>query len=242
MELLHDYEMWNFYAQTAAVTAPTFIPIFFIPLYFQFVRNDDALEAGVRLLPFVAVAGVVNLANGTFMARTGYYWIWYLVGSTFIIVGSALMRLVTVTSPDSVVYGYSVVLAAGVGACTQASFAAAQTRVKPEKIPRLLSFLGISQMLGMALVFATSYSIFFNKATARVGRILVGAPTASVQSAIAGTGGGFFALLDEERRGLVLDAIVASMSDVYDMILASGVLCLLLALAMRKDRAFKRIT
>ena len=42
-------------------------------MFFQFVRNDSALDAGVRLLPFVIFLVVVCVANGAIMSITGYY-------------------------------------------------------------------------------------------------------------------------------------------------------------------------
>ncbi|KAL6693977.1 major facilitator superfamily domain-containing protein [Trichoderma pleuroticola] len=42
-----------------------YIPTYFIPIYFQFVRNDTALKASVRLLPFLLVAVAFNLRPKT---------------------------------------------------------------------------------------------------------------------------------------------------------------------------------
>ena len=54
-----------------------FIPIYFIPLFFQFTRQDKALDAGVRLLPFLAMFVLFVILNGAIM--------------TFIILNSAIM-------------------------------------------------------------------------------------------------------------------------------------------------------
>ena len=237
--LLVDYEQWLFFIQTVSATASTFVPLYFIPLYFQFVRGDDALKAGVRLLPFVAVLAVCSFANGALMGKLGYYFPWYVIGSILVIVGSALLRTVTPSSSDSLVYGYSVVLGAGTGCFTQASFAAAQTRITPDKIPGVLAFLGCGQLIGMSLNFVVSYSIFFNLAYGRIAAVLPGISRQNVEVAIEGVGGSFLASLSDNSRDAVLEAIAASISDVYDMILATGVLSLVVALFMRKDKAFK---
>ena len=71
--------------------AAAFIPIYYIPIYFQFTRNDSALDSAVRLLPFIFVLSGFILANGALMSKFGYYKPWYLVGSALGLVGSALL-------------------------------------------------------------------------------------------------------------------------------------------------------
>ncbi|KAH3938585.1 hypothetical protein HBH98_053940 [Parastagonospora nodorum] len=55
------------FATTAASGAAAFVPIYFVHLFFQFTRNDNALDAGLRLLPLIVVMVVVVLANGVLM-------------------------------------------------------------------------------------------------------------------------------------------------------------------------------
>jgi hypothetical protein len=45
------------FTKTAAAGTSSFIQIYFVPLLFQFVTGDGALEAGVRLLPFIIPPG-----------------------------------------------------------------------------------------------------------------------------------------------------------------------------------------
>ena len=71
--------------------AAIYIAIYYIPIYFQFTRGDSAIKAAVRLLPFVFILSFMVLANGFFMAKSGRYTPWYLVGSAITLVGSVLM-------------------------------------------------------------------------------------------------------------------------------------------------------
>lgn len=54
-------------------------------------QDDTALEAAVRLLPFIFMVAVFALINGSSMAKLGYYYPWYLWGGGFTIVGASLM-------------------------------------------------------------------------------------------------------------------------------------------------------
>ncbi|KAK7932505.1 hypothetical protein PG985_003217 [Apiospora marii] len=52
------------YMVASAVNTAGFIPIYYIPLYFQFTQGDDPIKAGVRLLPLICVLSVFILLNG----------------------------------------------------------------------------------------------------------------------------------------------------------------------------------
>ena len=82
--------------------AGIYIPLYYIPLYFQFTRGDSAIMAAVRLLPFVFVLSAMVLTNGYLMGRWGRYTPWYLMGSVATLIGSALMCELI----DSIVIGF----------------------------------------------------------------------------------------------------------------------------------------
>lgn len=56
-----------------------FRPLYFVPLFFQFTRGDGALDAGVRLLPFIIPYIVVICVNGGLMFAYGLYMPWYTI-------------------------------------------------------------------------------------------------------------------------------------------------------------------
>ncbi|EAT86503.2 hypothetical protein SNOG_06672 [Parastagonospora nodorum SN15] len=59
-----------------------------------FVKDDGALEAGVRLLPLIMFMVVASMANGFLMPRYGLIPVWYIGGSTLTLIGTALMCMV----------------------------------------------------------------------------------------------------------------------------------------------------
>ncbi|KAG7430328.1 Efflux pump DEP3 [Fusarium oxysporum f. sp. raphani] len=64
---------------------------YFVPLYFQFIKGDGALEAGVRLLPLIMFMVAVSMLNGFLMPKYGLIPVWYIGGSALALIGSALM-------------------------------------------------------------------------------------------------------------------------------------------------------
>ena len=67
--------------------APLFIPVYFIPLFFQFTKGDSALDAAVRLLPFMFIAVFFSLLNGGVMGKDGRYAPWYTISAAIVIAG-----------------------------------------------------------------------------------------------------------------------------------------------------------
>ncbi|KAL8638513.1 MAG: hypothetical protein Q9228_004336 [Teloschistes exilis] len=233
IEFMKSRIMLVLFAETACASTATFLPIYFIPLFFQFVHNDSALEAGVRLLPFVIFLVVVCVANGAIMSITGYYFPWYVVGGVFNLIGAALMYTVNNGSSTARVYGYSILIAIGSGAFVQASFSVAQAKVKPEVIPLAIGFITAGQIGGVTISLAIASSVFLNKSTDGIQAILPDVPKEQVQALISGAGSAVLNGLDGATREHVLEAIVNALKNVYILDIVAGALALVLAFLMK---------
>lgn len=66
-------------------------PSFYLPVYFQFSRGDSALEAAVRMLPFITLLCATILLSGYLMGRLGYFQPWYVAGAALALVGHVLL-------------------------------------------------------------------------------------------------------------------------------------------------------
>lgn len=90
VHFLRNKEAVLLFVLSSASNAGGYIPLYYIPLLFQFTRGDDALKAAVRLLPLVFLYSFTVISNGAFMSRFGLYQPWYVVGSALLLVGGAL--------------------------------------------------------------------------------------------------------------------------------------------------------
>ncbi len=91
VKMLRSLEANLLFISAACSNAAGFIPIFYIPVYFQFTRDDSALEAAVRLLPLIVFLSATILANGFLMGKLGYYFPWYFFGSALALAGNVLL-------------------------------------------------------------------------------------------------------------------------------------------------------
>jgi hypothetical protein len=90
----HFLRNWNavlLFCCTAAANSSGFVPIYYIPLYFQFTQGDGAIDAAVRLLPVIFTMVACILASGHLMSRFSYSQPWYVVGSALGLVGGVLL-------------------------------------------------------------------------------------------------------------------------------------------------------
>jgi len=241
VEFMKSRTLLLLFACTAAGGTAIFIPIYMIPIFFQFTRGDSALEAGVRLLPFIMLTIFCVITNGAVMSKYGLYMPWYTFGGALCIVGGALMSTVDTSSSTSRVYGYSILIGIGDGLFAQASFSVAQAVVEPHLIPLAVGFITCAQITGSTIALAIANALFLNGSQEKIQDILPGVPTKVIQQAISGAGSSFFKTLSGDVQARVLDAIVDSMSQSYILVIVAGAVVLLCSLAMKRERLFMEV-
>jgi hypothetical protein len=101
VQMVRNAEYCALFACTAAAVSAIYVVIFFLPLFFQFVRSDSALAAGVKLLPAIATMTVSSLISGAIMGKYPLYSPWYAIGSAMVIVGGVLLNLVKLNNSGS---------------------------------------------------------------------------------------------------------------------------------------------
>ena len=207
----------------------TYIPVYFIPLYFQFVRHDTALMAGVRLLPLVVFLVVAIVINGFAMTATGRYLPWFFAGGTLGLIGSALLYTVDSTTSNAKIYGYSILIGTGAGCFLQLPFSVVQSLVPPESIPKAISFVTFAQLGAPSLMLSVVNAVFLNEAGNSIARVNPSIPRNTIDSILSGVGSATFNQLDEQAQHQILNSIVAGLSKGYIVAMSSGALTLILS-------------
>ena len=87
---LKNKEALLLFILTANFDSAGFIPIYYIPTYFQFTRGDGPLESAVRLLPLIMFISFLILVNGGALSKGGYYMSRFLAGSILTLIGGVL--------------------------------------------------------------------------------------------------------------------------------------------------------
>lgn len=228
-----------FAAEICAITL-TFIPIYFLPLFFQLVQTDTALQSGIKCFPLVIFLVVTIVGNGMVTARYPWFQPWFLVGSIFGLTGAVLLYCTDETTSDARIYGYSVLIGFGAGCFVTLCFATAQTQVKIAEIPHAVAFMAFAQQGGAALTLAVSNSVFLNVAIRKISEILPDEPRSGIQRILSGLGSDILSSLSKTDRYRVSQAVAASLSNAYIVTIICGALAVILSLFIVRDRDWEK--
>ncbi|KAK5162983.1 uncharacterized protein LTR77_011038 [Saxophila tyrrhenica] len=225
--LLGWWEMCLQWAAMCMVMLSMYVPLYTIPLHLH----------GVKLVPYVGTMVVALLASGGLMRKHPFYMAYFLVGGLLIVAGGVLLHFATLKRGDGYLLGVSVLVSAGCGICGQTAFSVAQCKVKKsEDIPAATTFIGTAQVGGVSIGLVTSNSIFVNLATNRLVDIFPDSPRNEVVNAVTGADSLLLETLAPAARRHALELVKSAVQDVYWLVVGSGVVLVVLALCMKRER------
>jgi MFS family permease len=195
----------------ACANTAGFLPIYYLPAYFQFSRGDNALEAAVRLLPLITILSATIIANGYLMSNLGYYQPWYIGGAALALVGNVLASRIDVHTSVSAIYGYEVLIALGSGAFIQAGYATIQTVVPAEDTSYAIAYMMLAQFTGIVMGLSIGGAIFINEALKSLKALLPMLPEAQLRSVISGTSSDAITSIPAEFREEAVIVVVNSL-------------------------------
>jgi Na+/melibiose symporter-like transporter len=219
--------------------------VYYIPLYFNFVHNDSNIDAAIRLLPFICVTIFFIMLNGALMPKFGYYSPWYLGSGIFLVIGGSLMyKLVDPSTPNSTVYGFSVLAAVGAGLSQQAAYSVAQAKVPVTRISDAVGFINSAQIGAIVLALTITGAVFQNVGFRYVSDALdgLGFTPEDIHSALAGAKSDVFVSISPEVKARVIEGIVRAISEGYILVVVAGAINIIAALLMKRERLFMEVT
>ncbi|KAH8655371.1 major facilitator superfamily protein [Xylariales sp. PMI_506] len=88
---------------------------YFLPIYFQAVKDSTPLRSAVMTLPLVCISAVAGVIAGYLTTLIGKYLHWHFIGWTLMSVGAGLLTLLDAGSSMGYWVGFQVVLGFGIG-------------------------------------------------------------------------------------------------------------------------------
>ncbi|KAF2764151.1 putative major facilitator superfamily transporter [Teratosphaeria nubilosa] len=229
-----------FFNETCSATG-CFLPIYFIPLYSQYVRNEDPLMAGVRLLPFICLMVATVLVCGQAVSSTGKWLPWFFYGGIMVVIGGSLMAFTLDEATSAAkIYGYSILIGTGAGAYIQMPFNACQELVSdPALIPAAVGLITWAQLAAPAITLSIANSVFLNTARTAIAKVLPA--DAPILAILSGVGKGYLGTVSQQSRQEVTHAVVHSMRKAFILVVTAGALTLVLSpLLLRKTRGVRK--
>lgn len=241
VHLLRDRTQVLLYIVTAAGTTTLYVVVYYIPLYFQFVNDDEALMAAIRLLPFVVISVTVNLVSGSLLHFIKIYMVLYVIASVFLLVGGGpLMVYLDPGSSTGTIYGLTILVAVGTGLSMVTGYTVATLTLKPEDIGAGLKLQNVSQIGGQVIALAFAGQIYQSTAFKNLSAALAGNgfSVKEIKSAASGSQSALLKQLDGELREKAIEAITHAMQMTFVLIPVAGGIMLVAALLMKRERLF----
>ncbi|OCT49936.1 MFS multidrug transporter [Cladophialophora carrionii] len=135
---------------------------YYLPLWFQVVKDDSPLMSGVMVLPTAISQAIAGITAGKLVQVIGYYTPWALLGCIWTSVGSGLMTTFTGSSGAGAWIGYQILAGAGRGTVVQMPITAIQNLLPPKEVSIASSQIFFWQYLGGATFLAIGETIFTN--------------------------------------------------------------------------------
>lgn len=133
-DVLKRREVWSGAIFSFLLTGSFFILLYYLPIYFQAIRNTSAESSGIRSLALIIADTLTVIASGVIITKTGYFAPIIILGSIMTAVGCGLLYTLSTTSGSAFWIGYQVLTGLGVGLCFQAPIMAGQALAPPEQV------------------------------------------------------------------------------------------------------------
>lgn len=137
--------------------------VYFVPIWFQAIKDTTAVESGVRLLPLVLSMVIASIVNGVLVSKVGYYTPFMIFGNCVMAVGAGLLTTLQVDTEQPKWIGYEFLYGWGIGSTFQAPNIAAQTAVSQHDTPVAVSLMLFGQLLGGAIFISVGQNVLNNE-------------------------------------------------------------------------------
>ncbi|KAH7336165.1 putative MFS multidrug transporter [Rhexocercosporidium sp. MPI-PUGE-AT-0058] len=175
---------------------------YYVPIWFQVVKNASPSMGGVYYLPSVGSQVVGSILTGALTSRLGYYTPFAIAGTALTSISCGLLSTLTPTSNAGMWAGYQIMSGFSRGLTMQQPLTAVQAVIPKHRLAVANSFLMFCQILGGALFVSFAQTIFTNALKPALKRY---APDVDPETVYAVGASAFRTVIEKEQvRGVVL--------------------------------------
>lgn len=136
--------------------------IYYLTVWFQVVKDDSAMHAGVSTIPLVLSLVIMGIVAAICTEKIGYYVPGMLLSPVLCSIGAGLLSTLSPGSGHNAWIGYQVLYGFGIGCGFQNSNLPAQYVLPRADVPLGLALMFFMQQLGGSVFLAVSQNIFSN--------------------------------------------------------------------------------
>ncbi|TQV95280.1 hypothetical protein V2A60_009680 [Cordyceps javanica] len=203
------------------------VVVYYMPIYFQAVKDASPMMSGVDLLPSILGQLVSTIGSGVAVTKVGYYLPFAVVSAIIASIGHGTLTLLEPNSSIGAWIGYQVIVGFGRGLGMQMPFVAIQNSVSPKLVSVAISILTFTQTFGGSVFLSIAQTVFTTSLRSTIPKY---APNVSAEEVIeVGATGVWNAIKDPKDLANVLIAYNESIRRNYYIAIGCSVVCFFIA-------------
>ncbi|RFU32819.1 hypothetical protein B7463_g3499, partial [Scytalidium lignicola] len=140
-----------------------FALVYYLPIYFQAIKNTSAQESGIRNFPLIVGASIFSIISGVLIAIFGHFTPLMIFSSIVATVGCGLIYSLDINSSSSAWIGYQALAGIGIGLGFQIPVIVTQGIVEASDLSSVSALTLFFQIIGGSLFISASQAAFANK-------------------------------------------------------------------------------
>ncbi|KAK4155041.1 major facilitator superfamily domain-containing protein [Chaetomidium leptoderma] len=169
--LLSVFQGWSNVAIVVVALAhsmASFGAEYYLPLYFQSVKQASPLQSGLYILPMIITVAILDILSGVFMHRVGRYRELIWVGTVFLTLGTGLLILFGPNTNLGTIIGFQVIFGFGMALPLNTVSLAIQNSVRQQAdTATAISTLNFIRNMGTSLAAVLGGVVFQNSMASR---------------------------------------------------------------------------
>ena len=195
---------------------------FYLPLYFQSVKQASPVKSGTFIVPMMATEAAVEIFSGILISRTGRYREITWVGVIFMTLGTGLYISFQIETSVARVIGFELIGGVGTALLFQVPGIAIQNTVSQSDTASAIATLGFIRSLATSLSIIVGGVVFQNSMDARQSSLAAAGISESVLKALSGDQAAANVdivkyIQDATQRLVVLEAFAWSLRNMFIM-------------------------
>ena len=195
---------------------------YYLPLYFQSVKQASPIRSGVLILPMIITEAAVDIVVGIFIHKTGRYRELIWAGLTLMTLGTGLYISFGTDTSIARIAGFEIIGGIGTALLFQAPMLAIQNTVSQANTASATATMGFMSNIATSLSLVLGGVVFQNSMTTRQPSLAAAGLSKSVLEALSGDQaaanvGITRSIQDAAQRHVVLDAFAWSLRNMFIM-------------------------
>ncbi|KAI1385466.1 major facilitator superfamily domain-containing protein [Hypoxylon trugodes] len=237
--LLANRVVWSSSLVAGFMTSALLVHSYYLPIYFQAVKNMSPILSGMNLLPSILSQLLSSVLSGIYVSKTGYCLPPIILSGILVPIGSGILSLLGPDAAAAKWIGYQILLGLGRRVGLQMPVNAVQAILDPDLLPVGVSLIVFAQTFAGSITLTVANAIFNSRLRANISHL---APQVSVDIIISAGATDFRSVVPDRYLTQVLEAYSQALSAVFYLSAALAVMYLAFSWGIGRTDVRKEIS